>query len=466
VGAVATEAAGRLRTNANDGLQVHPLYYLIASARGSMEHLRGREDEDRTLRAVERLKMQFQAQEVLGVGNEFNPTLNLKSFSIPSATAETLGLGPGNRLPEATNVVIIVLESFGAASIEARPGIAPALEDITARGIDLRSHFGSYNSTDTAAISILFSMHAPVSFSRIEPDRFKAELESLPMVLRRQGYSTTVLADGYFTLRKVFDRVLSPDSLLPRASRSSFGVSDEALFEVLPDVIEQAAKPAYVQVFTLSSHWPWSVPDDFQRDHPEIADWLDYEKALFLTDHYLGRFLERAATRPWFRDTLFVFVGDHVGLERRTARLGLDEIDLGSLREHFRVRAGFFHPGLRPMRIESDTSHVQLAPTILSLLGVTAITDFVGRSIFDERADPFVVSAEDSRGLPFVLHNPQKAIFRSPGGEWCVVIDAGLEAAPHPCSEDEGEVSAEYLDTFVDTFEWEVSHLADGDRRR
>ena len=62
-------------------------------------------------------------------------------------------------------------------------------------------------------------------------------------------------------------------------------------------------------IFTLSSHAPYDQPmkDVLTKGRAENK----YLNAAYYADRSIGEFMDKAGTRPWFKNTLFVFVADH-----------------------------------------------------------------------------------------------------------------------------------------------------------
>lgn len=60
-------------------------------------------------------------------------------------------------------------------------------------------------------------------------------------------------------------------------------------------------------VFTTSNHRPYTYPEG-RIDIPSHTGRMG---AVKYADYAVGAFVEEARTKPWFDNTLFVFVGDH-----------------------------------------------------------------------------------------------------------------------------------------------------------
>ena len=86
--------------------------------------------------------------------------------------------------------------------------------------------------------------------------------------------------------------------------------------------------------------------------------------------------MRRAAMRPWFKDTLFVFVADHTSRGRGRTDLPM---------ENYRIPLIFYSPGhLKPARVDVLASQIDVAPTLLALLNVSYTSRFFGQDILTE----------------------------------------------------------------------------------
>jgi choline-sulfatase len=106
-----------------------------------------------------------------------------------------------------------------------------------------------------------------------------------------------------------------------------------------------------------------------------------YDGEITFTDRYVGKLLDFIATRSWARRTTVIVTADH----------GEEFGEHGMTRHGFEVWETLVHvplmvfaPGARPATIEAPRSAVDLAPTILELLGVPPDASFEGRSLVPE----------------------------------------------------------------------------------
>jgi phosphoglycerol transferase MdoB-like AlkP superfamily enzyme len=99
------------------------------------------------------------------------------------------------------------------------------------------------------------------------------------------------------------------------------------------------------------------------------------------TDHALKKFFETAEKMPWYKNTLFVITGDHIGPPKTISPRMID---------NYRVPIVFFHPGRKLPQVSRDkiVQHVDIGPSLLDYLGIaTNDTLPFGHSIFDPSYD-------------------------------------------------------------------------------
>jgi choline-sulfatase len=165
-------------------------------------------------------------------------------------------------------------------------------------------------------------------------------------------------------------------------------------------------------------------PHDVYVKHAEAPDFGNknrdrYDSEVWFTDKWLGELIAFAEKQPWWKDTAVVVSADH----------GEAFGDHGMYKHAFelwevltRVPLIFKLPGAEPAQIDVRRSAIDLAPTIMDLMGQTPLDSFMGQSLAPElygekKAEPrdVIVTelAEDS-------HNPpRRAII---AGDWKLLV--------------------------------------------
>ena len=323
------------------------------------------------------------------------------------------------------NVVVIVEESFGCEQVDACGQGLDVDRAIAAKETRLTPHFDQlakqgyfFNkayATGTRTVRGLEAITAsfpPIPSESIIKRPGSEHMSTWGKVMRENGYRTSFLYGGYsqFDNMKAFyagngfdvnDR-LEIDN--PRFT-NIWGVSDQDLFQHAQAYYDREAArgtPFFSIIMTTSNHSPYTFPPDIQGVRAKGGDRMD---GVRYADHALGEFFANSTHSSWYKNTLFVVVADH------GARVyGSQEFPLSS----YEIPLLFFAPGhLQPSQFQAPISQMDIAPTVLGLLGLPYTAPFFGQNVFAE--------GELSRILLF-NHNHDVALYQ--GGE---LVTLGLQ---------------------------------------
>ncbi len=295
---------------------------------------------------------------------------------------------PGPMLKK--NVMLVGLESMGAEYMTAHGNtdkLTPNLDRLAKEGL----HFTHMLSTGTRTVRGLeaLSMSVPPTPGQSIVRRpNNANLYSLGWVFKDRGYDTRFIYGGYgyfdnmnaFFAANGFDVTDRTNLTKPEIQfENVWGVSDEDLFKrsiTEADKSYDSGKAFFQLVMTTSNHRPFTYPGG----KIDILSKSGRLGGVKYADYAIGAFLKAAETKPWFKDTVFVFVGDH------TAGTS-GKVELDPTRYH--VASVIYAPGfVKPQRYDKLSSHIDLPPTLLGLLNVSYRSRFYG---FDLLNDPNLV---------------------------------------------------------------------------
>jgi phosphoglycerol transferase MdoB-like AlkP superfamily enzyme len=161
-----------------------------------------------------------------------------------------------------------------------------------------------------------------------------------------------------------------------------------------------------VQIVTYSGHFPFTIPEhlkalSFSGYVPALM--RDYMTVANYTDHAIGLFVEALRSDPQYDHTLIVITGDHEGLADRRNELCRNAAGQGVVSEDPFTPLIIVNipPSLRPsvsgcMRYENVMGQIDIYPTLLELLGLTAYEwKGLGQSILHP----------DKKGIAVDAHN-------------------------------------------------------------
>lgn len=127
-------------------------------------------------------------------------------------------------------------------------------------------------------------------------------------------------------------------------------------------------------------------PHDEYIKHKESPDFGKrardrYDSEVWHTDFWIDTLLSWAQTQPWWKNTVLIVSADH-GEAFGEHQMYKHAFELWEVLT--RVPLLFHGPGIVARRIEQRRSQIDLAPTILELMGVEVSSDLHGRSLVDE----------------------------------------------------------------------------------
>jgi glucan phosphoethanolaminetransferase (alkaline phosphatase superfamily) len=170
-----------------------------------------------------------------------------------------------------------------------------------------------------------------------------------------------------------------------------WGISDKNLFLESHEILKKQARPFFAIIQTAGNHRPYTIPSEdlveFKRvEFPEDSlrnngfDNNDELNAFRYSDYCIQKFMEAARTEPYFKKTLFVFIGDHGILGKPGPPFNNTWTEGDLTREH--VPLLFYAPGLlQSKRYSAVCSQVDLLPTIASITGIEYKNTTIGRNI-------------------------------------------------------------------------------------
>jgi len=296
------------------------------------------------------------------------------------------------------NVVLFILESFSKEHSayycpDLYPdgeGFTPFLDSLMQEGICFSNAFANGRKSIDALPAILASIPSykkpfvlmPVSLGK---------MEALPKILSKNGYDTYFFCGaernsmGFesFAMLSGIKNMISREDYEKRCEVSKltvepyWGVFDMPFLQFMASEMKQFQPPFFATVFNLSSHHPFVVPEDYADKLPK--GFTKIHQCVAYSDLSIRYFFDAIKNEPWFNNTIFVFVADHVssevyGAETRTAK-GNSAILYFIYTPENNI-TGTYH---------EVTQQIDVMPTLLGLLHYKDPYFAFGRDFFNER---------------------------------------------------------------------------------
>jgi arylsulfatase A-like enzyme len=303
------------------------------------------------------------------------------------------------------NLVLVVMESVGANRLDLYNPAArttPKLRALARHALIFQRVYGAEAETSAAMPGLFCSVypaHSPFSIPREMPD---IAIPGLPAVLADHGYRTAFIHNGQlvydnqkdFLSDHGFAEILDAprDYPYPRDS------------EVVPAAVRwiksDPGQPFFLTIWTQDTHHPYLNP--VQQGGQGAPPFDRYRHAVHSTDSLFGQIADALARLRLADDTLLVITGDHGEAFREHDVLihGLSVYN-----EELHLPLMIVNPRLlaHEIRMKSIGRQIDIAPTLLDLLGYDAPAAWQGmsllRTVRARRAYLFSIAGDFTMGV-------------------------------------------------------------------
>ncbi len=295
---------------------------------------------------------------------------------------------PQHLLPDSTNVMIILLESFGVEFIGAyqnNEGYTPFLDSLIGQSLYFEYGFANGKKSIEAVPAIMASLPTLMDAPYINSPYGSNKIEALPNILKRYGYESgfyhgatngSMSFDGFAAICG-FDHYMGRHEYNnEKHSDMTWGILDEYFNPWTARMLSELKEPFFGSLFTLSSHHPYFIPEHMRtkvKHGPQkICASISYG------DIALRAFFEEAKKQPWYDNTLFVVLADHSPATTT---------ELYNQRTHmYRIPILFYHPKgyIKPEKSKRIFQQLDIMPTLLDLLNIRTSYYSYGTSYYQQ----------------------------------------------------------------------------------
>ena len=301
------------------------------------------------------------------------------------------------------NVVIIVVDSLRRDMFN--PEVMPETWAFSKKAAVFNNHYSGGNCTRFGIFSVFYGIYGNYWFDMLGERRTPVFMDTLIA----QGYEMRLYASSKLSFPE-FNKTCF--AAVPRA-----GIYDETQEENIADrdrdisgkFIEylrgrKGGKPYFAFVFYDASHGAYQYLPGFEKFRPSVDTnrlalnnnnigplFNKYKNSVLSDDHLVGGILKAIKETGGLKDTAVLILGDHGEAFLERGRYGHNQ---GYSPEEVRVPLVLYLPGRAPYATSDVTSHLDIVPTLLPLLGVkNPASDYSsGRGLFDRTPRPFVPS--------------------------------------------------------------------------
>lgn len=268
------------------------------------------------------------------------------------------------------DILIVIMESFASdimPSMGSYKDVAVCLDSIAQQSILFTRFYANSFRTDRGMVSILSGYPAQPTTSIMRYPRKTSQLPSIARnLVKYKNYKTTYYYGGdadYCNMRSYlvsqgYQHIISDANFPIEDKISKWGVPDHILAaRMMKDIkAQQNEKRPMLRILqTSSSHEPFEVPYHRLKDKRL--------NAFAYTDSVMGAIVREYRKLPRWKNTLIVFVPDHVGSYKEN----LNDHDRSRYQIPLILAGGAIS---RPMKVGIIGSQQDIAATLLGQLGV------------------------------------------------------------------------------------------------
>jgi phosphoglycerol transferase MdoB-like AlkP superfamily enzyme len=352
--------------------------------------------------------------------NQVQSLLNRKGIADISPIARIVTSDTTTTHP---NIVFIFMESMSAKLMQAygqSKNLTPYLDSLYQESLVFNNIYSAGIHTNHGMYSTLYSFPTIMKRNAMKGSVIPV-YSGLPTVLKDNGYYNLFFMThesqydnmNAFFRTNGFDEIYAEENYPKEKIANHFGVQDDYLYEYAIPILNeraQSGQPFFTVLLSISNHPPYVIPSYFHPKSDKIEDQI-----VEYADWSIRKFMTEAQKQPWFDNTLFILIGDHGKL------VGTPENEMPESYNH--VPLMMYGKGITPQAINDFGGQIDVAPTLLGMLGINYTQNNFGVDLLKEKrpcifytADN-LIAARDSSQL--YIHSPET------GQEFCYSLEGG-----------------------------------------
>lgn len=359
-------------------LGINPAFNLLNSVRDDNR------SENRQLELMDNEQALATAARLLGIPDEGKSGTSPLQTRVSSFYSDSISPFAGR------NIVIVFMESMSmnlTGVVRGENSLTPAIDSLWRNSMHFTNFYSAGIHTNHGMYSTLYSFPAIMKRNAMKGSVIP-KYSGLPTELKKLGYRNLFFMthesqydnmNGFFRTNG-FDEIYAQEDYPNDKVVNSFGVQDDFLYSyALPVLDARAAEgnPFFAVLLSISNHPPYVLPEWFKPVSSDIEDAI-----VEYADFSIKQLMAQASSRDWFSNTIFIFLGDHGKM------VGSADCEVPTSYNH--VPLMIYGNGIEPAEISTFCGQIDLAPTILGMLGVDYVKNNFGLDI---------------------LHNPRPCIY-------------------------------------------------------
>ena len=291
------------------------------------------------------------------------------------------------------NLVIILEESLGAQFVSSLGGLplTPEIDKLNNEGWAFKQLYATGTRSVRGIEAVITGFTPTPARAVVKLDKSQRGFFTIASLLKNNNYTTQFIYGGEshfdnmksFFLGNGFTDIVDFNDIQNPKFVASWGASDGDLFnqaDIELTKLHDSDKPFFSLIFSSSNHDPFEIPagivTPIEYSPAQLTQYNSKElmrhKAIQYADYALGEFIKKAKQQPYWQDTIFLVVADH-----DARAMGNDLVPI----KNFHIPAVILNSGRPPVFDEKIASQIDLAPTLLSLMGINNYSPMLGHDL-------------------------------------------------------------------------------------
>ena len=309
------------------------------------------------------------------VNREFDYTLS-KSNGMMNYPLNDIEMMNAKDVP---NIIFITVDSWRFDMMNKE--VTPNIYSFSEKAWVFNNHYSGGNSTRFGIFSMFYGIYGsywhtilsertePVLMEKLRQKSYNFGIWSSADLSWPEFRKTTFIG----TPNQIYDRI-------PGKGAKVRDLQQPILFNSWLDSVG-TDNPFFAYFLLDAPHEPYSYPDEFVKFEPSVNEinymsldkhvdmqpfFNHYKNAVYFSDHVIGQFLQIIEKRDLFKNSIVIITSDHGAEFYEHGYWGHNS---AFTKEQVMAPFILYIPGEKPKKIESLTSHLDIAPTLLELTG-------------------------------------------------------------------------------------------------
>ena len=277
------------------------------------------------------------------------------------------------------NIIYLVVDSMRYDMLD--KDIMPYTWEFSKNAIVFKNHYSGGNTTRFGIFSMFYGIYGNYWFKMLGERRSPLFID----VLKKLNYNTGIFATAKLTFPEFTNTCfvnISKNDIYDELEGKTLYEKDSNLCNKVIEYINSKKNKGYFFVFAFfdSPHGAYDYPKELEKFKPSYGVNLfklnrenikplfnKYKNSVHFEDHLIKKIIEAVKDSGLYKNTIIVITADHgeAFLER-----GYTGHNHSFSKEEVSVPLVFYHPDLKPSVVNYRTSHLDLVPTFMKMLGV------------------------------------------------------------------------------------------------